>query len=508
MLLGKELCWDLANYHFYDPYAFLHHRANQDIWPSSFIHLYLNPVLDLLSYFLVNTVSPRMVEFFLGAVHGINGGLLFLIARFFVRSNKFALGIALLGLYGPTVFSGIGSFQNDNTVSLFVLGFILLQLHGIQRVSKIFVISAGTVLGIGAGLKLTVLIFFLGNAAAWFFLPRKFLQSHIIFSLAFVVGMMISSGYWMWELWLKFHNPFFPFFNQLFHSPYFPAVNWSISRFKPVGWMQTIFYPFYFSWNGQASDSLFLDFRFVVVYLLFLWAGIYVIAKRIQGTITLEERWLYAFFILSYIVWQTYFSIMRYAVVLEMLTPLMIYLLLRRLIPGLFLQWLVCFLIFSFLFISMVPAQRVRAPWYTHNFFDVTLPSMVKNTTQAVVFVPYPAFAESLEPRPQNYWIPFFPTQWHFVGLPFHGEKYQGIDILTQHKIETLIASTRGNFYLLTSKQYMANLTRVVGAFGLKNTLQCGEMRSDRQRISYDTVILCKATLKPTSSPTHLVDIR
>jgi hypothetical protein len=100
---GKELCWDLANYHFYNPFALLHARSTVDYWPNSNVHQYINPTIDLLSYFLIQNFTPRMSEFILGAIHGINLWLLFLIANRFLQGpyrTPLALLIALLGLYG------------------------------------------------------------------------------------------------------------------------------------------------------------------------------------------------------------------------------------------------------------------------------------------------------------------------------------------------------------------------------------------------------------------------
>src|ERR1700722_12262318 len=80
LIRGKELCWDFANYHFYNPFAFIHQRFLQDYWPSSFVHAHLPPTIDFLSYFLVNYFPVISVTFIIGAIHGINFWLVFMIA--------------------------------------------------------------------------------------------------------------------------------------------------------------------------------------------------------------------------------------------------------------------------------------------------------------------------------------------------------------------------------------------------------------------------------------------
>src|SRR5258708_1178812 len=84
--LGKELGWDLAHYHYYGGFAFLDQRV-QDFWAVSYIHQFINPTIDLFPYFLLNTVTPRWCEFILGALHGINFWLLFLIADEFLDGS-------------------------------------------------------------------------------------------------------------------------------------------------------------------------------------------------------------------------------------------------------------------------------------------------------------------------------------------------------------------------------------------------------------------------------------
>jgi len=184
LLFGKELCLDLANYHFYNPFAFLHSRFTIDYWPDSFIHGHYAPTIDFLGYFLINYFSSKWAVFVLGALHGINFWLVFLIAYHFLEHHPYPYWIALLctllGLYGPTVLPGIGSFQNDNLMSIFVLGFILLQCRALAFFSTHTILLKKKVtprddnlgsykknifwgfllLGIAVSLKLTAFIFF------------------------------------------------------------------------------------------------------------------------------------------------------------------------------------------------------------------------------------------------------------------------------------------------------------------------------------------------------------
>lgn len=504
VMFGKELCWDLANYHYYNPYAFFNERTQLDFWPSTFIVRHLNPTIDFLTYFLINHCSPLMTEFFLGAIHGINFWLLFLIARLFLHENKISLALllALLGMYGPTALPGIGSFQNDNLVSIFVLSFVFLFIRGLQdyiadkKFPALFLFFSGLLLGIGVGLKYTALLFALGALLASVILPISVISrvrfvALLTFSIG--IGVLISAGYWMHLMWQQHHNPLFPYFNHIFQAVDFPAVNWRDTRFLPKGLWQTLFYPFYFSWDGRTSDLSFRDFRFLVLYVLFVIAAVHWVLKKLAYQslrLTLPTIWLYIFFIVSYVIWQCYFSIARYLVALEMLSPLIIYLLISQLIPTKQVKTIVVTMVFYSLFFFMVPIAMIRASFYQSTFFNVKIPQSVNATPKALVLIAYGSFMKDIDPRPQAYLIPFFPASWQFIGIPFWSEKYSADKPITE-KIRELIHHYHEKIFLLTADKNMPELYHTAEQFGLLPAGSCEIIESDRQKLSNQKVLLC-----------------
>ncbi|MBX3709023.1 MAG: hypothetical protein KIT56_00065 [Gammaproteobacteria bacterium] len=526
VLFGKELSWDLAYYHFYIPFAFLHHRYNIDFWPSSYIHQFFNPTIDLLSYFLITHFTPRMTEFILGALHGINTWLLFLIARHFIQGryqNVLALLLSLLGMYGPTALPGMGSFQNDNLISVFILAFTLLQIKALDLYQKkernnptvpadfqhviILLLIAGWIIGLGFGLKLTAGTYIAGTFIASLILPislRDRIKILLVVGIAATIGMLITSGHWMYLMWQKHRNPFFPFFNNLFHSPDFLFINWHDKRFFPQDLSQTLFFPFYFSWDGRTADAPFRDFRFLAVYILFVIAGIQWLWKRVQiirsgnpsslaTTNFLSRYWLFAFFIFSYMIWQYYFSIARYLSVLEMLSPLIIYLLLKSLIHNSRIHVIFLFIILYTLAWSLSPIPMVRARWYDTTFFNVKLPPPVVTIPKATVLLAYTAYVMESDPRPQSYLIPFFPAQWRFVGVPFWKGQYLS-ELTTTSQIYSQLHHESGNIYLLTSDLNMPALYQAAQKFGLVPYGECEKILSDRQVVTHQNVLLCPVT--------------
>lgn len=512
--LGKELSWDLANYHYYNPYAFIHHRETLDYWPTSFIHQYICPTLDLFFYFLITTFPPKTAVFLIGSIHGINFWLLFLIARCFLTSSssiQFAFIFALLGMYGPTALPGIGSLQGDEIISIFILGFILLQIKQLQFylknnvLNKYFIFFGGLLLGIGAGLKLTAGLFVLSGVLAYLIFPfpwRHRLSLLFIYCVGVTLGMLAVAGYWMVLLWQHYHNPVFPFLNNIFKSSDFPAANWTETRFLPQGILQTLFFPFYFSLAGQAYDTYFRDFRFAFVYIFFVLFAISAVwtAFRKKTSYDKVEVWLFLFYIFSFVIWEWYFSIMRYAVTLEMLSPLIIYLLARNIFQQKHWRLMVLIPTYYLIFLLMVPIGMVRAQWYSSDFFNVKMPAVVNQTPNASVLIAYPAYVNSLEPRPQSYLIPFFPSNWRFIGVPFNKNVVDLSDRKVRQHIATLINENKGPLFLLASKASVDKLYHSARQFDLIANGKCEKILSERQAISLTTTWLCPVKKNNMSS--------
>ncbi len=346
--LGKDMQFDLLSYHYYAPYAFFHHRQEIDYWPASYLVMFLNPALDFLTYFLIHFCKPQLAEFTIGAIQSLNFWIVFCISYLFVRENEktnpvlFSLIIAVISMYAPVAVFEIGMFNGDTIVSLFVLMAVYLQINLLQgygksgELNKAKLIMSGIFLGIGVGLKLTSGIYLIGFVIGFYFTPLQLqtrLFAALVWGLSAIVGILLSSGYWMLHLWDKYQNPFFPMLNQFFHSPYFDNSNFTESFYYPATFLQAIFYPFYFSGNGHMiSPHPFVDYRLAIVYALFIISGIvWFLTKTNRDKPNYVLSWFFPFFISSYVVWEYVFSIARYYVPLEMLTPITIYLLIRYL---------------------------------------------------------------------------------------------------------------------------------------------------------------------------------
>jgi hypothetical protein len=129
--------------------------------------------------------------------------------------------------------------------------------------------------------------------------------------------------------------------------------------------------------------------------------------------------------------------------------------------------------------------------WYGHTYFNVKLPDMVmqNNKIEGLVLIAYSSYINEITPRPQTYLIPYFPSHWRFVGIPFRHQKFLADVQLTQ-KMHYLIP-IYSSIYLLTAKLNMPELYRAAFSFGLIKDGPCGKIASDRQKILREEVWLC-----------------
>jgi hypothetical protein len=94
------------------------------------------------------------------------------------------------------------------------------------------------------------------------------------------------------------------------------------------------------------------------------------------------------------------------------------------------------------------------------------------------------------DPRPQTYLIPFFPSGWRFIGVPFWNQKYLSEE-KTTHDISTHLLGNDNKIFLLTSDVNMPELYLSARKFGLVPNGQCEKIFSDRQAVTHLNVLLC-----------------
>lgn len=435
LFLGNDSNWDLRNYHWYNAYAILHGRLDMDMGVAQTPSFY-NPTLDIPFYLAASVLPAKIYAFLLGTVQGCNFILLYLIAMRTLtlesRGRKIAVSaaVAFVGMVGAGQFAQLAAAFYDNIVSLFVLGAVAIVLHNkelLQRgsIPRALACSAvaGALVGLGVGLKLPTQIFAVGACFGLLFVPgpfvRRFFLSFVC-GLGIIAGFAVSGGWWMWDLWTRYANPLFPYFNDLFQSPWGLPAHYRDDRFVPKDITEALTLPFRMFVDAKVVGEIpFRDGRVLVAYVVLAATAIMLVLKHLEKTRTTTPafadafavRYLAAASVLSYIAWLGLFGIYRYMLPLEMLAPLVV--------VGCFAFWPVSRTrqvslavgALGFMVITMQPGTWGRKPWgpgFGGKLVDVTAPAIADPAHTLIVMTGF---------APTAFVIPAFPPEIPFVRI-------------------------------------------------------------------------------------------
>ena len=344
VLLGQDKNWDLLNYHLYNPYAFLNGRIELDLAPAG-IQTFFSPVLDIAYFTAISHLSPRTVGFILGLLQGLNFLLLYKIASRVLkdneRSNIYSLLLALAGVLTVGFMAEVGTTMHDSLVALFPLLSLWIIVSSIGSLNAprqgplwAMIIAAGVVAGTGIGLKLVSAIYALPLCLAMLIFPVSLLKRFklsFVFGLSVLFGLFVTGGYWLYEVWRLFGNPLFPQFNNYFHGELASFEETRDLRFLPRTLFDKIFYPVIFTFDPQrAAELKYQQFSWLITYLavigVFLGSFIRLFRKKpAHRRWNPEATYLLTFFCISYFLWLNIFGIYRYLIVIELLIPLLLF---------------------------------------------------------------------------------------------------------------------------------------------------------------------------------------
>lgn len=340
-LLQYEALWDFVNYHYYNAWAFVNNRFNQDVLMAG-INGFFNPLPDLPLYFLIEFFNPypALISFVQGLWFGALLYVVYLLALLFFDKASFngKLDIALCLLVAATgcgTFLQIGTASNEVMLAFLELTAIYLLVHEIFYIKsgsfKPFA-WAGFLLGAAMGLKLTGVLYCVVSGITLILFYKKIKnpwQNIVCFAFLGILGFFLLSGWWMWRLWIEVENPIFPFANDFFESPWISASNFYDQNFVPRNWLEFLFWPFIISFSLYRDEgSMFIvDFRLFFAYLILFYfaAKIICLAMRHQK-IEIDGKWLFlsVYLLLTYLVWAYFFSISRYFIVGEVLLAVLL----------------------------------------------------------------------------------------------------------------------------------------------------------------------------------------
>jgi hypothetical protein len=477
---GQDANWDFFNYHYYNGYAILTGAWRQNIAPAQ-LQSYLNPTLDIATYFMYTHLPPIVVGALLGGFQGLAYWLVYEIAwvvfaRYAVATRAMlAVGCAALAFYTPSNFAELGSSMGDVTVSVPVLAGILLLLYSIRARTHalLLVAAAGLLLGLAVGAKLTVVAFVIPvYLMVGITVTSSWLKRAVILSGSLALGAVAVMGYWMIDLYRTVGNPLFPYYNNLFKSPYALPVSASDARFFPHTLHQWVLLPFYFTETTtlQVQELPFQDLAFAIAYVLLVIAigvGLAMLVVRLLASaraglpgwahdpqMWISQQWrlaarklssedlnalrITATVILGWVLWERVFSIYRYTVTLDFLVPIVIGVLVGWIVRSRTLQLGVTLLLFAVAAAAMIPTDWGRTPWASAPF-SVAVPTLPDPQHSVIVIV---------SNNPMSYLIPEFPGQVRFVS--FDTNLASVITPRYTDKELAVIASTTGPVYFVT----------------------------------------------------------
>ncbi|MDR3449106.1 MAG: hypothetical protein P4M15_05065 [Alphaproteobacteria bacterium] len=482
VLLGQDINWDLRNYHFYNAYAFLNDRYGQDLLPSQTPSFY-NPLMDVPFFWAATHAPARAAGFMMGFVQGFNIILLFMIAEAtLIVPNPHhkvivCAALATLGLLGGGGIAQIGTTFGDNLTSLGILLSAALVVRHLDRLSidkgaRVFALAFlfGVPAGLMMGLKLPAVIYCVGLCAGLLFAGgawKRRVMLSFAFGLGVLVGMAITYGPWALFLQSHFGSPFFPYFNDIFKSPLAAPVGGRDIEYVARSWHDRLLLPFIFADSPfRVGEIPWRDWRIPILYVLLPLA---IMLRLFFGRTRAPSdslaapyaaRYLLASFAVAYAVWVGMFGIYRYAVTLEMITPLLIVFAVGMLPLKISTRALVAAFMLAVISASIQPGNWGRRPVWLDKFVEAQIPDLGDTSNLMIVMAGI---------EPYAHLVPEFPPQIDFVRLQSNFSnpgQNPGIDRIIQARIDAHRAA-KGRFLLLVQPWLVAGSDPVLRAFGL-----------------------------------------
>ncbi|CAN7693988.1 hypothetical protein LJR289_005564 [Pseudoduganella sp. LjRoot289] len=350
LMLGQDDGWDLKNYHWYNPHALLNGRMAVDMAPGQW-QSYFNPTIDIPYYLLASWFPGPLAGFVFGVLHGLNFLLVLAIARSVLgasvaEGHRVPLLLAVAGMCGAGFLSELGNSMGDNMTSLLVLSALAVLLKRWDRLRRwsaaaaLAAIASGFVMGLGTGLKLTNVTYAVALCLAFFIVPGSLwlrFRLAFVFGLGTLAGIAVTAGWWFLKMWQTFGNPLFPQFNDIFRSPLAMPLGVIDNFHMPKNALEALFWPVVFSFDfTRVSELVLRQTIWPILYLLFAGVCVWLLYRRVTkksgGLPPLSPRaqFLMLFFAVAYLGWMKLFGIYRYLVPVELLAPLLVWVLLQR----------------------------------------------------------------------------------------------------------------------------------------------------------------------------------
>ena len=418
---GKDLNWDLLNYHYYLPFEFLAGRVEQDFYAAS-AQSYLNPLGYVPFYLMVASGwHSVLVSVVLAAVHSLSVALLYVIARRLFADLPegervvFSVLAAALGAGTAVFWATVGTSFLDPLLVPLVLAGVLLLLDPQPPIWRVAL--AGALFGTAAALKYSNAIYGVAAVPLALALPGLSRPARGRAVLAYAAGGLVAvallAGPWFVLMIREFGNPVFPLMNGWFRSAYAPPVNMVSDRFTPHSLAAALALPFRMVMLDRHlySEIFAPDVRLVAVLLTAVALTALNLTRRSRRVMLSADDWrLFGFFGASTVLWLASSANARYGMVVLLLAGVTLTRLVERLLPASSARVMLAVVLVVQVGLSAFAAPArwfIAEPWSRH-----WLPYKVPEQALRV-----PALYLTLEILPMAVVAPFVHRQSSFVNL-------------------------------------------------------------------------------------------
>jgi hypothetical protein len=497
--LGQDAGWDLRNYHWYNPYALLTGRYALDGAPAG-LQTWFAPYIDLVWFGLAQALPAPVVGFIIGATQSAAFILLFVIGAILLpiesalERHAVALLAAVVGVCGAGTVTVIGMTANDITVSLGVLGSLWLVcrawrrlVRGPRRQALTHVAIAGLPIGLAVAGKLTMVPFAIGLTAAFLVAPcpvARRLGLIAGFAAGIAVPTAILTVPWLVHVWLETGNPIFPYLNGVFRSPLVAPHSWWQFHGQPADIAEALLFPLRCIGIGPGLMELpFRDARILAAYAL--------VPPLLVATACLRRRpapepkgdlYLFMAMAVGYVGWVVLFSYYRYAMPLEMLSPLMIALAIARLPVGRWPTRVATPLVMIALLATSQAADYGHVPW-RNRFVEVSVPPLARPEASMVLLLD----------QPMAYVVPSFPAAVRFLQLHPNFSSSDDPKLPWHRLMQEQIDAHRGDLFAIRETRADPAASRAqLASYGLASVeANCRLMATNLAKWPDEVLIFC-----------------
>jgi hypothetical protein len=257
-----------------------------------------NPLVNVPYAFAVVHLPSRAVSLIFSLIAASVVFPLLAIVRLLLPGNARTLSLQrafalLISLSGPMWLSELGTSFADAVLLPFTTASLWLVLRG-RKVGNVANLIIGfALMGAVTGLKQTFAPFALALIIAAVTTEERkvgsLISTVLSSGLSTLVGFVITGGAWLLELWSRFRNPVFPYFNAFFRSPYFRRENWWDSRFDQRSIAKIVSLPFRLViGRANVAEAPIRDPRWFLVIVAFVATAGWSWRRRGESTLQLR----------------------------------------------------------------------------------------------------------------------------------------------------------------------------------------------------------------------------